>query len=157
MRTREILGILCLVALAPAVAQNTVDISRCMDIGSTAERIRCYDALADEVRARSRTPVAATPNPDEKLGSFGKESRPRVVDTKDDRAELHDRIEALRTTPSGAWIVTLASGQVWQQSIPGSYNLSRGQEVRIYPSKWGSTYRLAAQDRSGFIQVQRVK
>ncbi len=126
-----------------------------MDIESSSERIRCYDALADEVRAR--TPPAAVSAPEGKLSSFGKESPPRVVDTKKGGEELRDRIESLRNTPAGNWIVTLASGQVWQQSIPGSYNLRKGLEVRIYPSKWGNAYRLSAEDLNGFIQVQRIK
>jgi hypothetical protein len=156
MRSREVFGILCLAALAPAVAQNTVDISRCMDIHSSAERMRCYDALADEVRARSR-PAAAVSAPEEEVRSFGKESPAPVVDTRNGVAELHDRIESLRSTPAGDWIVTLASGQVWQQSVPGRYNLRNGLEVRIYPSKWGKTYRLTAPELKGFIQVRRLK
>jgi hypothetical protein len=108
------------------------------------------------MRARSRPEAETPPAPDEKVGSFGKESATRVVDTKDRGEELHDRVESLRTTPAGDWIVTLASGQVWQQSIPGSYNLRRGQEVRIYPSKWGNTFRLSAKDLNGFIQVRRI-
>ena len=147
MGTREVFGILCLIALAPLLA----DIGRCMDIKDRSDRIRCYDTLADEVRARSQ------PQPDAKVSSFGKESPARVVDTEDGREELHDRIESLRTTPAGNWIMTLASGQVWQQSVPGAYNLHKGHEVLIYSSKWGTTYRLSAKDLNGFIQVQRLK
>ena len=140
----------------PALAQTTVDISRCMDIPASSERIRCYDALADEARARSR-PAAAVPAPEEEVRSFGKESPARVVDTENGASELHDRIESLRSSPAGDWIVTLASGQVWQQSVPGRYNLRKGLEVRIYPSKWGNAFRLTAPELKGFIQVRRVK
>jgi hypothetical protein len=155
--------LLSMMALAPAIAQDapatTVDIGRCMDIKDRSDRIRCYDALADEVRARSRPQGAPTTGSagTDKLSTFGKESPARVVDTKDGGEELHDRVESLRTSPAGNWILTLESGQVWQQSIPGSYNLRKGHEVRIYPSKWGNTYRLSAKELNGFIQVQRIK
>jgi hypothetical protein len=137
--------LLCAVAAAQA-ADTTVDIGPCMDIKDGSERMRCYDALADEVRARSET-----------VRSFGKESPARVVDTEEGHEELHDRIEALRMNPPGRWIVTLASGQVWRQSFTGSYNLRKGMDVRIYRSKWGNSYRLSAQGLNGFIQVERVK
>jgi hypothetical protein len=117
-----------------------------MDIKDSSERIRCYDALADEVRARSET-----------VRSFGKESPARVVDTEEGREELQDRIEELRMGQPGRWTVTLASGQVWQQSFTGSYNLRKGMDVRIYRSKWGNSYRLSAKGLNGFIQVERVR
>jgi hypothetical protein len=149
MRAPLWLALVCVPALAQQAADTTADISRCMDIKESAERIRCYDALADEVRARK-------PASEEKVQSFGKEPA-RVVDSDEGRKELHDRIEELRTTPTGRWIVTLASGQVWQQSVTGSYNLRKGMDVRIFPTRFGNGYRLSAQGLKGFIQVQRIK
>jgi hypothetical protein len=150
---------LALLISAPALAQQasdtTVDIARCMDIPESAERIRCYDALADQVRARKPAPVKEAA-----VESFGKGKDPdaaRVVDTEEGRAELHDRIEALRQTPTGRWIVTLASGQVWQQTVSSTYMLRTGMDVRIFRSRFGNGYRLSAQDLNGFIQVQRIK
>jgi hypothetical protein len=149
MRAPVWFAFLCVPALAQQTADTSVDIGRCMDIKESAERIRCYDALADEVRARR-------PASEEKVQSFGKEP-PRVVDTDKGREELQDRIEELRTTPTGKWIVTLASGQVWQQTVSGTYNLRKGMDVRVYPTRFGTDYRLSAQGLTGFIQVQRIK
>jgi hypothetical protein len=148
--------LLSVAGLAPALAQQaadtTADIGRCMDIEDRSDRMRCYDALADQVRARSRPPAS-----EEKVRSFGQDSSARVVDGEEGREELHDRIEQLKSTPTGRWIVTLASGQVWQQTVTSSYSLRKGMEVRIYPTRWGNSYRLSAQGLKGFIQVERVK
>jgi hypothetical protein len=148
-------SVLLCVAAAAQAADTTVDIARCMDIQEPSERMRCYDGLAAEVRARSRPPAA--PAPEEKVRSFGKESPARVVDTEEGREELQDRIEDLRMGLPDRWIVTLASGQVWRQTVTGAFNLRKGMEVRIYPTRWGKGYRLSAQGVNGFIQVERVK
>jgi hypothetical protein len=149
MRAPLWLALLCVPAFAQQVPDTTVDISRCMDIKESAERIRCYDALADTVRARK-------PAKEEEVQAFGKESA-RVVEADEGRQELHDRIASLRTAPTGRWIVTLASGQVWHQTVTGSYSLRTGMDVRIYPTRFGNGFRLQAQDLKGFIQVERIK
>jgi hypothetical protein len=152
MRAPLWLTLLCAPVLAQQTTGTTVDIARCMDIKESAERIRCYDALADEVRARPPAPAG-----EEDVQTFGKKPPARVVETKEDPPELHDRIAALRQTPTGRWIVTLASGQVWQQSVSTSYNLRSGMDVRIYRTRFGNGYRLSAQGLNGFIQFQRIK
>lgn len=151
MRAPLWFALLCTPALAQQAADTTVDISRCMDIRESAERIRCYNALADEVRARE-LPAAS----ERKVQSYGNESA-RVVDTEERSEELHDRVASLKRVLPDRWIVTLASGQVWRQTVTASYNLREGMEVRIYPTRFGNGYRLSAQGLKGFIQVERIK
>ena len=130
-----------------------------MDVESIPARLACYDALAAAARHKvgsAAPPAAATKPSSSEVASFGTPAA-RVVERDDGRQELHDKINALQRTPAGAWIVTLASGQVWRQTVPEHFNLTAGDEVRISPSKWGESYRLSSGSLRGFIQVERVK
>lgn len=72
--------------------------------------------------------------------------------------ELHSTITALSETVPNAYMITLENGQVWRQMTPDStYRLQVGHAVRIYPSRWGSNFRLSAEPLRGFIQVQQVR
>ena len=55
-------------------------------------------------------------------------------------------------------IVTLENGQVWRQVQPEARILPRaGYTVSVYPSRWGSNYRMSFEEIKGFIQVERVR
>ena len=56
-----------------------------------------------------------------------------------------------------AYLITLDNGQVWRQTVPMSYRLREGAEVRLYPSQWGDGYRLTDDNLRGYIQVERVR
>ena len=86
---------------------------------------------------------------------FGKKE-PRVVKNEDGEEILYDRIAALRKIPDG-WVITLESGQVWRQTVSRRYALREGQEVKISPSQWGSSYRLVVSQLGGFIRVERIQ
>ena len=88
--------------------------------------------------------------------SFGlSEARTRQ---RDEVRELHSTITALEETVPYAYLITLANGQVWRQTTPdSSYRLQVGHNVRIYPSGWGSNYRLSAEPLRGFVQVERIR
>ena len=81
----------------------------------------------------------------------------RVADNAQGDAELQDTIAKLEEREPGRWLVTLASGQVWYQETSQRIRLKEGMSVRIYPSSFGSSYRLAAEQINGVIQVRRVK
>ena len=55
-----------------------------------------------------------------------------------------------------AYLITLDNGQVWRQTVPETYQLRTGMNVRIYYSRWRA-YRLTAPERRGFIQVERAR
>ena len=83
-------------------------------------------------------------------------NEPYVVKNDNGKDELIGRIASLRKGVNG-WIITLEHGQVWRQMISKHINLHKGQQVRIHPSIWGKSYRLTAEDSTGFIQVERVQ
>jgi hypothetical protein len=71
--------------------------------------------------------------------------------------EVIATITALRETVPNAYIITLDNGQVWRQAVPQRYPLRTGQRVRLHTTKWGTSYRLTADEVSSFIQVDRVQ
>jgi hypothetical protein len=100
--------------------------------------------------------VAPTRAGDDDPATFGK-TPAQVVKGSDGQQELLATVAALKSAPQGgSWIITLSNGQVWRQTIPEPFNLKEGYAVRIYPSRWGTAYRLSAQQIHGFIQVERV-
>lgn len=71
--------------------------------------------------------------------------------------EILATIADLRERQPNAWLITLDNGQIWDQVRPQWYPLTPGDEVRLYPTNWGSSYRLSKLDRGGYIQVQQVR
>ena len=71
--------------------------------------------------------------------------------------EILATIADLRERQPNAWLITLDNGQMWDQVRPQWYPLTPGDEVRLYPTNWGSSYRLTETSRGGYIQVQRVR
>lgn len=106
---------------------------------------------------QSATPGARAS--DQVVDTFGTRSQTpaRILDGADGNSELLDTVAALEQRLPNSWLVTLQSGQTWTQMIGKKYPLKVGDEVRIYPSRWGSAYRLTAARLSGFIQVERVE
>ena len=153
--------------------------SRCRQIEDVRSRAACYDDLYDravrvvnpqadaarlqeenrrmrEELARIRGRTASTPvRTESDIDNFGR-TEPRVVNRDDGKEELFDRIASLQQIPDG-WIVTLESGQVWRQVNSKRYNLRKGQEVKITPSIFGSSYHLSVEELGGFIQVTRIQ
>ena len=196
-------------AVFAAEAENAlthVDVSRCVDLAGSADRLACYDAAAAKARSAASikngggasgsvavatktaprpttaeasgtvpgTPTAqvsptektppAKPNSkvaparagDDDAATFGK-TPAQVVKGVDGQQELHATVAALHAAPQGgAWIITLSNGQVWRQTVPEPFNLKQGYAVRIYPSRWGTSYRLSTEQIHGFIQVERI-
>ena len=83
-------------------------------------------------------------------------NEPYVVENDKGEEELIGRVTSLDKGPNG-WIITLEQGQVWRQMISKRFQLREGQQVRIYPTIWGKSYRLTLVDGGGFIQVERVR
>jgi hypothetical protein len=71
--------------------------------------------------------------------------------------EYFGTIVDIRERLPNAYVITLDNGQIWEQVEPKRFPLRPGLEVRIYPTKWGSRYRLHGLGTGGHIQVQRVK
>lgn len=159
---------------SPALAQDNpamqVDVSRCVVIASADLRYRCFDEVTAHLRSKVQV-TTSTPAQKEEVSApaeqaqretiireFGRDSATAEVKNNDDgNAELRDTIAHLEEREPGRWLVTLNSGQVWYQDTAGRVRLKEGMKVRIYPSNFGSSYRLAADEINGVIQVRRIK
>ena len=82
---------------------------------------------------------------------------PEEREDEKDLVELHSTISQLREYVVGRYLITLENGQVWRQMVGDRYRLEVGDKVRIYPSRWGTAFRLSAERLKGFIQVERVR
>jgi hypothetical protein len=149
--------------LAQEQDRVTIDARRCLELEQSDERLACFETQVDEARSRASTApaTAAVPAP----------SPQRSIPTVDDVADLPRQgapadapgqsewvgnITSLRERVPNQYLITLESGQVWQQRFAQRYPLRVGQRVRIYGSKFGSGLRLQADGVHGFIQVERL-
>jgi hypothetical protein len=82
---------------------------------------------------------------------------PEKQEDEKDLIELHSAISHLREYVPSRYLITLENGQVWRQMVGTRYRLEVGDKVRIYPSRWGESFRLSAEGLKGFIQVERVR
>jgi hypothetical protein len=82
---------------------------------------------------------------------------PEKKDDEKDLVELHSTISKLKEIVPGRYLITLENGQVWRQMVGARYQLRVGHHVRIYPTGWGTSFRLSAEGVKGFIQVERVR
>jgi hypothetical protein len=110
------------------------------------------EAAAPQVAAESPAPAAAEAT----VGGFGRGTSDARVVEGDAGSELIDTVASLQQTGPSRWLITLTSGQQWQQMISKRYSLEVGDEVRIYPTRWGSSFRLSSERAGGYIQVERV-
>ena len=159
----------------------TVDVSPCVNIKSAIERLDCYDELAHQARqTRSdreavdliepeaavvqRSPaveqVPVTERAKSEIGRVTEENfglPPEKREDETDLIELHATISKLEEYIPDRYLITLENGQVWRQMVAKRYQLRVGYNVRIYPMRWGESFRLSAEGKEGFIQVERVR
>lgn len=113
------------------------------------------DKNDDEDDTITEASVVEEPASVTSVENFGR-ARARVVENEDGREELVDEVADIDRYQN-MLTITLASGQVWRQTHSKRYNLRKGDEVRVYPSRWGDSYRLESERLRGFIQVGRVQ
>lgn len=104
--------------------------------------------------AQPAAPAASTATDPE--ASFGLAESREDRDKRNNR-EMFGTIESLRELSPNRYVITLTNGQVWRQMRADLYNLRAGHQVRIYPTRWGSSYRLTVEELKGFIQVERIR
>lgn len=121
-----------------------IDVGECAELQSDAERYECYDRVTDAARS----------NRDRQADASDKRSESPPIG---DREEITSSIVALDERSPNRHVITLENGQVWHQTITERFPLRVGEKVRIYPTHWGTSYRLTALDRNGFIQVKRIR
>jgi hypothetical protein len=176
-----LLGVL---GLQPALAQDsaavTVDVAHCTRLESADARRACFGAQVDAVLQEreltdgdERTAVAEDTEADPAASTRDEPSSPQrerrskrdssddprsveaVEEARDD--EYSGVIVAVRERLPNAYVITLDNGQIWQQTEPKQYPLRPGLEVRIYPTGWGSNYRLNGLGTGSHIQVRKVR
>ncbi|MEI7948865.1 MAG: hypothetical protein WCI66_01310 [Gammaproteobacteria bacterium] len=162
--------------------QLELELGKCSVITDISARVACYDNLArprQEAAGGSQAPTAkvvesvptskaAEPAPAvktaaavraepeaAKIEKFGQQQA-KIEANSHGEEVLVGKVAALKETGSNKLQITLANGQVWQQTIGKSFFLQENDTVRISPSAWGNSYRLEKDDKPGFIQVSRL-
>lgn len=127
------------------------------DKPSLLSRILRRDGTDDDAATAAPAPqaVATAGSAPASVDDFGREQA-RIVQADDGKDELIDTVAALQQLGPNLWIITLESGQRWQQMLSKRYALQAGDEVRIYPTRWGSSFRLSVERLGGYIQVERI-
>jgi len=117
-------------------------------------------AVTESVPAPESTQAAESDEPvaEDDISSFGQAPEQARVETLEDGEKaLVDTVTEIRRLDSTRVLITLASGQVWRQTVGKRYLLREGDTVRITASDWGNDYRLSADGKRGYIQVNRAR
>jgi hypothetical protein len=117
---------------------------------------RFFDRDRDEEEAptvATNAPVTAESEVDN-FGRVNPEDDSRLIEGTDGKELIAD-VAALDERGRNQWVITLANGQTWVQMESKVYRLQVGDSVRIYPTRWGNSYRLTSERLSGYIQVRR--
>ena len=165
-----------LLGILTAADAQVVDISQCRAIENAVERFRCYEELGHgggpDGGAQAPSPAApAAPAAEEEgepapapspnaatVEDFGREpSGARLEKDAEGRTEMRDTIASYERIMPNRYEITLSSGQVWRQVEDDPYYLEEGAEVRIYPTRWGTHYRLSQEGVNSYIQVKRIR
>jgi hypothetical protein len=144
----------------------TIDARRCMELESPDERLACFEAQVDDAgdgaRKQSSSPPVddASPRSERRSTSPAEVARSQRRDNDRDapaRSERVAKIAALEQRARDRYLITLDTGDIYEQRFPERYALRVGQRVRIYRSQWGDSERLQADGVNGFIQIVRVR
>lgn len=172
-----------LLGLQPAFGQDssnvTVDVGHCLEWESAAQRRACFGAEVDaalkargaaesddssvvtEDREADQSPSTGDENLSRRERRAQRRAERRAVDESRELEAAEDQyfgtVKTIRERIPDSYVITLEDGQIWEQTAPKRYPLRPGLEVRIYPTTWGDSYRLAGMDLSGYIQVRKVR
>ena len=137
-----------------------IDVSECVDLAADSERYQCYERLVSAVR-----PARAAETETDKLPASGGNlpgpeagAPTRTLEaTTANATELTSTIATLEERRPNEYVIALANGQVWQQTTAKRYALRVGDEVRVYSTSWGRSYRLTAPRLRSYIQVELLR
>jgi hypothetical protein len=115
--------------------------------------------VTEAVREAPQQAVQEQAQPVEEFGRELPAQATIIQNQENGEAELHDTIVSMQQREPGRWLFTLASGQVWYQANTQRVSFKKGDEIRIYPSPIGGSWRMsrATGTEVGFIQVARVR
>jgi len=129
-----------------------VELARCATITEVPSRVACYDALARPTESRS---PGKAPEP-VSSESFGQPKRKPEPSEKRDESLLA-KVTDVREVQPNKLQITLANGQVWQQTVGKAFLIRANDTVRIASSGWGRSFRLEVDGHPGYIQVSRLQ
>lgn len=168
-----VLGIVSLLLFPAAVHSMTANelvekLLKCADMSQSEFRLRCYDAVAADMRLRTDKKHTAPssdfglpPKPSTDPADFGlplglttKEAEPAI-------SGIYSKVSQWAAKPNGSAIFFLENGQIWQQIDGDKTNLrSLGDDevlhVRIESGIFGG-FNLKIEGRNGIVKVRRVK
>ena len=122
--------------LAAAAAAIDERLQDCRATESDAERLACYDALADGVET-------------------GEVVTRVVVEKNELPAEIRGKVVELSRRPRGQWIITLDNGQVWLQKNADRTRIEVGDEVTIRRGVFGARRLFTDSDRGTAVSLRR--
>jgi hypothetical protein len=168
VRARKYLSLTCLVGMTTwsyaAMAQVEklqLDLRKCAVITDINTRVACYDELAQSQESKPLT-VRAQPEKKPvapavaKIETFGQPTAKLVPVEGKDAVALLDKVSSIKELRSDKLQITLANGQVWQQTVGKTFFIRVGDTVRIAHSGWGRSFRLAVDGHADYIQVSRL-
>lgn len=174
-----------LLGISFQISAQIVDISACRAIESRLERFDCYESLEEnpgashspQTRQQQASPSSVSPASTlpqssaepgqapvntraQDVADYGRasttEGKAKVIEGDDGKSELLDTVADLKKVGPNMWLVTLESGQRWRQVTGKRYMLYKGDQVRIYPTEWGSSFRMTSERVGSYIQVKRL-
>ncbi len=179
-RRLSLISLGCCMGFSPQLfaaepSQHVVaDVTPCLGIHDKDARLACFERVSRNATAVKGEKPAAAPAPAARATSVPTARAARAgngnghpsparraqASTSRDEAQSSDIISAIasiREFEPEQYVITLANGQVWHQVVPERYLLRPGDRVRLYPTHWGTHYRLTTPRHHGFIQVERLK
>jgi len=177
---------LCVPASAQDSDALNVDLSQCVGLATEQARFECYQervdaalenrdvspqgaavepasparpaaAAAPAAAAVPATPAAAPAPTAPPIQSAARTQVNRSIEPEPEPEEIFGTIAALQERGPNIWVITLDNGQIWAMNLPRRYPLRVGQDVKVYPTQWGSSYRLTVPEHGSFVQVERVR
>lgn len=155
---------------AQAAGDLSIQVGECVELTSAAERYACFErqvdvALTEDAETAHDAGVPGTQGADSDTPALDSDTpsnagaAPRasaVAEEDEPPGQIVSTIAALDERLPDQYVITLDNGQAWRQMTSKRYALRVGYHVRVYPTRWGNAYRLAAEETKGFIQVERI-
>jgi hypothetical protein len=163
LHSSVLLALAMLVLASGAQAQDAAarnGVRACAAERRDPERLACYDALARTLRAAAQRSEAKPATPSTTAVAPADIGSPPARERREDQKAAQDvvsTVTAVREIQPGRLEITLANGEVWRQVTSDRYPLQVGHEVRVYPTRFGSFFRLTALKLRSFVQVERVR
>ena len=139
-----------------AVSQSDklqLDLNRCAAIADINSRVACYDGLArpQPEKPQGKAPQAA-------VGAATSGPPQARSEPREQREEaILEKVTSLKEVEPDKLRITLANGQVWQQTVGKAFLIRTNDTVRIAASSWGRSFRLTVDGHPEYIQVTRLQ